>query len=574
MRYPSWFLDQLRERLSLSSVVGRRVRLVKAGREYKGCCPFHEEKSPSFTVNDIKGFYHCFGCGAHGSALDFLINHDRLSFDDAVKEAATMAGLPLPQREELSENDKKKKSREEQWFNLLDMAANWYAQQLYHAPSARVARNYLEQRQLPREWQQKFTLGFAPQDGHEFLEACRKAGFDDHLLIDVGLARKDEQGKSRAFFRNRLMFPIRDRKGRVVAFGGRILSGDGPKYINSPDHPLFHKSQLLYGLDKASQLRSGKIVLAEGYMDVIALHRAGFGRAMAPLGTAITEEQIEILWKTSDSPPIACLDGDKAGLKAAMRLAERLLPLITAEKTMNIAFLPANEDPDSLLNKQGMEALQRVVADALPFSAALWHLAEGDARLHSPESQAGLKQQLLSFVDKLADASLKPLLRQGLLDQFYEKLRLQRSQRGKRQHTLLPPSPHITPPLADRWWYVMLAKLLSQPSLYHHSDSNWDLWPENPRLEALLQQIHGIMAENPEISAADLKKMLDDQELIRELAGKEALVINWENQWHEKRQTIENNTARREAHQEITDGTMKDDTKIKNFHLLQQEPES
>ncbi|WP_247878980.1 DNA primase [Azospirillum brasilense] len=328
MAFPPQFLEELRTRLALSDVVGKRLRLIRAGREYKAPCPFHNEKSPSFYVNDQKGFFHCFGCGAHGDIIGFVMRHDNLAFPEAVEALAGEAGLPVPRA---TEEDKQRYERRKTLHDLVEQAARWFEQQLY-APAGRAGLEYFQRRGLDTDGMARFRLGFAPGDSGALRSQLLKQGFSEEDMVTAGLLKRPEDGRTPySFFRNRVIFPVTDRRGRVVAFGGRILEGDGPKYVNTADTPLFHKGTLLYGLSRARQAAAdGKpVIVAEGYMDVIALVRAGFEGAVAPLGTALTETQVQELWKLipdAEKVPFLCFDGDNAGRRAAWRAVERILP--------------------------------------------------------------------------------------------------------------------------------------------------------------------------------------------------------------------------------------------------------
>ncbi len=326
MAFPPRFLEDIRDRVGLADVVGRRVKLIRKGREHLGLCPFHTEKTPSFTVNEDKGFYHCFGCGAHGDVISFIQNTENLSFPEAVEQLAGMAGLAMPEE---TPEERARMQRQAGLAEAAEAAAHWFAARLRDA-AGKAALGYLAERGVDDAALRRFRLGFAPDSREALKQALTGQGFTEAVLVEAGLLIQPEDGRpSYDRFRGRVIFPIADRKGRVVAFGGRILEGDGPKYLNSPETPLFHKGRMLYNMDHAvPAARDGaEVVVAEGYMDVIALDRAGFHAAVAPLGTALTEDQIAALWKLSDEP-VLCFDGDEAGGRAAARAADRALPLL------------------------------------------------------------------------------------------------------------------------------------------------------------------------------------------------------------------------------------------------------
>ncbi len=325
MAFPPRFLDELRQRVSLAEIVGRRVKLVRRGREYIGLCPFHKEKTPSFSVVEDKGFYHCFGCGAHGDVIGFVMQTENLSFPEAVEQLARQAGLDVPQE---SREERERAARQATLQGAVDAACVYFEQMLY-GPDGRAARAYLERRGLDEATIRRFRLGYAP-DGRDHLKRALAKEFPEPLLIEAGLLRKPEGGgETYDYFRDRVIFPIGDRRGRIIAFGGRVMGDGQPKYLNSPDTPLFQKGRVLYGwaLARAAAAKEPSAIVVEGYMDVIALHRAGFATAVAPLGTALTEAQIEELWRLAPEP-ILCFDGDAAGQRAASRALARALPIL------------------------------------------------------------------------------------------------------------------------------------------------------------------------------------------------------------------------------------------------------
>src|SRR5438477_159522 len=424
------FLDELRARTVLSAVISPSVKLLRAGREWKACCPFHNEKTPSFTVNDDKGFYHCFGCGAHGDAIRFLTDHGGMPFMDAVKELAGKAGLEVPAP------DPQAKERAERTASLTDVMASvakWYAEQLQGIAGA-DAREYLKRRGIDQGTIQRFGLGLAPDSRTALKRALEKLGED--RLVETGMIiQPEEEGKeSYDRFRGRLMIPIRDPRGRVIAFGGRILGEGEPKYLNSPDTPLFDKGRTLYNIDRASPAsRAAKrLIVVEGYMDVIALDRAGIAEAVAPNGTAVTEAQLERMWRL-DPSPIMCFDGDSAGRKAAIRAALRALPFIGPERTLRFVELPPGQDPDDVVRtaaatvggdgaaqqKAGREAFEALLEKTEPLDARLWrHEAEAEP-LATPEAWASFKQRLLTHASAIGHPDLARLYREDWLNRFY-----------------------------------------------------------------------------------------------------------------------------------------------------------
>ena len=468
MALPAAFLDELRARIPLAAVVGRRVRLAKSGRNFKGCCPFHNEKTPSFYVYD-DGRFHCFGCGVNGDAIGFVMQSQGASFIEAVRSLAAEAGLELPQASpEAAEADR----RRGDLHAVLAEAATAFQRRL-QLPEGRRALDYLRDRGLSDESVARFGLGWSGEGRGALATDLARGGIGPELLLETGLTRPSEDGRP-AFelFFNRVMFPIRDRSGRVISFGGRTLGDGQPKYVNGPETALFSKRRTLFGLDFArAAAREGAVVaVVEGYTDVIALHQAGFGGAVAPLGTALTEEHLEELWRVSPLP-VLCFDGDAAGGRAAARAAELALPLLTAGRSLRLATLPAGDDPDTLVRGRGPEAFQAVLDAARPLTGALFDLLRertGDA---TPEQRAALRALLDTASSRIEDKFLASEVRRALLERFYARPARQPGQRfgdkGKK------PPPAFTRPTpgaaaaAEERGRNLVAILLRHPGLLH-----------------------------------------------------------------------------------------------------------
>ena len=436
MSLSTQFLDELRARTLLSSLIAPSVKLIKAGREFKACCPFHQEKTPSFTVNDDKGFYHCFGCGAHGDAIRFLTDARGMQFMDAVKELAAKAGMEVPAP------DPRARDQAERASDLTDVMGAvqaWFAEQLQGLEGAE-ARDYLAKRGIDAATVARFGLGVAPQGRSRLKQALSALGEDK--LVETGMLIKPEEGgESYDRFRGRLMFPIRDQRGRVIAFGGRILGDGEPKYLNSPDTPLFDKGRTLYNIDRAgpASRAAKRLIVVEGYMDVIALDRAGISEAVAPNGTAVTESQLERLWRL-DPAPILCFDGDSAGRKAAVRAALRALPHIGPDQTLRFVELPAGQDPDDVVRaaaaavggdgaaqqKAGRAALEALLDKPEPLDERLWRHERDASPLTTPEARAGLRQRLIEHSQAIPDPSLRRLYRDQWLNRFDAEIAPQR----------------------------------------------------------------------------------------------------------------------------------------------------
>ena len=441
---PQW-LDELRSRVTLSSVIMRTTKLQRAGREWKACCPFHNEKTPSFTVSDEKGFYHCFGCQAHGDVISWMTDQRGLTFMDAVKELAAEAGMEVPALDPRAARQAEERAG---LHEVMQAAQDWFAASL-EAPGGAKAREYLASRGFNVRTVERFGFGFAPNERQAMKASLRQ--FDETLLIEGGLRIAVEDKEPYDRFRNRLMLPIHDARGRVIAFGGRILEADSkaPKYLNSPDTPLFDKGRTLYNLHRAgpASRQSGRMIVVEGYMDVIALAAAGFEDAVAPLGTALTERQIELLWRMVETP-ILCFDGDAAGQRAAMRAIERALPLLRPAHSLAIVRLPAGLDPDDLLKAKGRGAMEKLLAEPATLLDTLWEFERAAQPLRTPEDKAGLKQRLIDHVERIEHPDIRALYKRDLLERFsaFAFPRRERTSGDWRK----PPAPRMSPETARR----------------------------------------------------------------------------------------------------------------------------
>lgn len=509
MAFPPRFLDEIRTRLMCSEVVGRRVRLVKKGREYSGLCPFHNEKSPSFFVNDQKGFFHCFGCGAHGDVIGFMMRIDNLAFPEAVEKLAGEAGLEVPR---LTRAEVEREERAKSLGDAVEAAAKWFQAQL-RAPVGRAARDYLERRGLDAATIAEFRLGFAPDSWQALRAELKKQGFTDPQLIEASLTAVSEHGNEPFdFFRNRVIFPIADRRGRVIAFGGRVLDDSKPKYLNSRDTPLFDKSRNLYALDKAREgVRQGRpLIIAEGYMDVIALHVAGFTGAVAPLGTALTEGQIELVWRLMPEP-VLCLDGDEAGRRAAQRAAERALPLLRSGTTLRFATLPEGEDPDTLIRGQGPGAMQEIIGGARPLSDIVWDGLAAGRVFDTPERRAALIKSIDETARRIRDEEIARQYGALLRNRAWQMFRGPRPGTDRaRQGVALRGShqPLVGDTLAPR---LVLCAALNHPGLLAEADIVGDLERlviEDAAFDRLRYDLISAVGDDPSLSAAELRSRL------------------------------------------------------------------
>jgi len=497
--------------VSVSGVVGRRVKLTRAGREMKGCCPFHNEKTPSFYVNDDKGFYHCFGCGAHGDVIRFMTDNMGLPFMEAVKQLAAEAGLEVPAP---SPEAKAKAEVADSLADLTARAAQWFQAQLA-ADAGAAARAYLDRRGVKPAIVKQFALGFS-MDSRTALRGHLKDATAEKLL-DAGLIGRSEDGETFDRFRGRLMFPIRDRRGRVVGFGGRALGDIQPKYLNSADGPLFDKGRLLYNLDQAGPAarKANRLVVVEGYMDVIGLAQAGIAEAVAPLGTAMTETQLGLAWRLVDEP-ILCFDGDAAGQRAATRAAMRALPLLKPGKSLRIATLPQGQDPDDICRTGGAQAFEAVLAAAVPLIDHVWASETAGLETATPERRAQGRLRLREAANGIADPDVKSLY-QAEFNRRFEAAFMARPERPRWQprkpgERWQPPIPGASPALKalvagrrDPMLDAIIAGLLLRPALAdRHGDALAALLPMAGDVQGLLGNILELAAQTHDMTGEQM----------------------------------------------------------------------
>lgn len=413
MRFPPPFLDELRARLPVSEIVGRRVKLRKQGREWVGLSPFNQEKTPSFTVNDQKGFYHDFSSGKHGDIFSFLMETEGLSFPEAVERLAGLAGLSMPS---VSKDAEAREDRRKTLHDVLELAAKFFEATLASKAGAR-ARGYLVDRGLDPALQLKFRLGYAPGERFALKEHLGGYGIPVEDMVEAGLLiAADDIPLPYDRFRDRITFPITDARARVIAFGGRALAKDAPaKYLNSPETPLFHKGATLYNIAsaRAATHRGAPVVAVEGYIDVMAMAAAGFEAAVAPLGTALTDDQIQLLWKMADEP-VLCFDGDKAGERAAYRAIDMALPQLKPGKSLRFALLPPGQDPDDLVRSGGREAIAEVIAAARPLAELVWMRETELGGLETPERRAALEARIGALISGIRDETVRRYYRQDM----------------------------------------------------------------------------------------------------------------------------------------------------------------
>jgi len=419
MRFGPNLLEEILRRTDLVQLVGRRVKLTRKGRVMWGCCPFHKEKSPSFKVENERRTYKCFGCGAGGDAFKWLMETEGLTFPESVERLAGEAGVELPK---WSPEDEAREEKKKSLYDVVELACAFFEEQL-RARVGAEARDYLASRGLNDAVAKQFRLGYAPGGNSALIEHLKAKNIPLDDMIATGLARAGEGERGpRDFFFNRLMFPISDPRGRVIAFGGRALDPEAkPKYINTGETTLFSKGRLLYNFFSArpAALKSGTIILAEGYMDVIALVRAGFDAAVAPLGTALTEDQLALLWRTAPEPILA-FDGDEAGLRAAHRAARLALPLLNPGFSLRFAFLPGGEDPDSFIRREGAGAMKRQLDAAEGLAKVLWRVETEGKDFSTPERRAGLERTLAEIVSQIRDPKIADYYRRDFEQNVFE----------------------------------------------------------------------------------------------------------------------------------------------------------
>jgi DNA primase len=538
MSLPEAFKDELRTRIPLSDIIGKRMKLTRAGREYKGCCPFHKEKTASFTVNDVKGFYHCFGCGVHGDSIGFLMSHDNMSFMDAIEHLAGLAGMQVPKS---TPEEEKRYKQQASLYDLMEAAAKYYEQRLHHAENKKILQ-YLKERGLSLETIKSFRLGFATADEQGLKQVLLKAGFKQEAMIDAGLFKISTKNQNDVypFFRSRVMFPVLDIQGRVVAFGGRVLpesyggpaDKSAPKYINSPETAIFHKGRMLYGLSRARKaVGDGEpVIVVEGYMDVIALAQAGFKAAVAPLGTALTETQIQELWKVMPEDkraPILCFDGDAAGQRAAGRALERVFPILKPDHSVKFAFLPPEHDPDSLVKDGGIPAMERVLKNAIGLFDMMWREEEKGRDFSQPETKAGFRAALEKRARQIADLTVQKFfindINQRINNVFFSKTSDKKQFTGRPflkgkpvppgAHTPYRPQSVKAAPVsaAKHRSQIFLGLMIHYPELYEEFGENLGMLKiADTEYDHIRQELINLLAEQNNLDYQAVKQHLNE----------------------------------------------------------------
>ena len=477
------FLDELRSRIPIAEIIGEKVKLVKHGREYLGLCPFHQEKTPSFTINESKGFYHCFGCGAHGDIVKFLMDSEGLPFIEAVKKLAARVNMELPA---LSKENQEAVLRRKSLYEIMNIACEYFEKNLYMPIGSKGLKYFREKRGLSPENIKKFRLGYAP-DNNGLKALLASKGISERDMADLGLIAipEDKNKNSHDFFRDRVMIPICDKQNNIIAFGGRILTDGQPKYLNSPETPIFNKRRILYNLNQArdSAYAQKRLIICEGYMDVIALDCFGFNYAVAPLGTALTEEQIIEAWKVCNTPTL-CFDGDTAGIKAAIRSIDRVLPILRPGYSVNYIFLKEKKDPDELLHTLGPAVFEQYLQKAKPLVDILWHKCKMNKNDATPEQKALIEKETMEEVAKIKNQQIRAYYAQEMKNRIYYTFgkgslyKNVSTPARKKENTSKGNNFIKKPPLADTFLRKIISAMIIYPDLiakYEEQLSSFDL---------------------------------------------------------------------------------------------------
>ncbi|MEW6989976.1 DNA primase [Colwelliaceae bacterium 6441] len=540
---PRQFIDDLLARADIVELIDSRVPLKKAGKNYQACCPFHTEKSPSFSVSQDKQFYHCFGCGEHGNAISFLMEFDRLEFPDAIEELAAHYNMEVP-REQNNQSPAQQLQQQKAYqqkqddYELMASISRFYQQQFKVAADKETAIKYLQGRGLSGEIVKRFGIGYISDAWDGMMNQFAKSQAITQQLIDLGMAIQGDKSKPYDRFRGRIMFPIRDKRGRAIGFGGRVLTDGTPKYLNSPETRIYHKGQELYGLYEAKQANKQltRLVVVEGYMDVVALAQHGVNYAVASLGTATTPEQLQTLFRTVKEV-ICCYDGDRAGRDAAWRAMDNALPMIQDGFSLKFVFLPDGEDPDSLIREQGQQAFERILDNAMPLSEFLLSNLSEQTNLNTTEGTSKLVELFQPYLNKLPESFLKQSIITSIANKFargsekrLEELRRHHSKeqkQSKNKQTKITPirlaivllleHPHIVKAIPDTSILQQLdmpgMPLLNQLVVLSSENENINSaqlieyfrgTPEGKQLTKLMCLEHYVEAENAESTFLDI----------------------------------------------------------------------
>ena len=512
-KIPRDFIDDLLSRTDVVDIVDSRVKLKKAGKNYQACCPFHNEKTPSFTVSQDKQFYHCFGCGAHGNAISFIMEFDRLDFVEAIEELARLHGLEVPREKgNMPVVSEEKKRQQQDDYTLMEKVARFFQHQLRQNGNSQKAIDYLKQRGLSGDIVKQWEIGYAPDSWDALLTTFGTDPSRIQQLIDLKLVNQNEQGRRYDFFRDRIMFPIRDRRGRVVGFGGRVLDDGGPKYLNSPETRIFHKGHELYGFYQVRQhnRQLDSVLIVEGYMDVVALSQYGINQATAALGTATTPEHIQMLVRAT-SHIVCCYDGDRAGREAAWRALENALPALKDGVRLSFLFLPDGEDPDTMVRKAGKEAFMAMIDDAMPLSRFFFDNLLKTHNVGTAEGKLALKKSAMPLIDSLAGEEQKQMLLEQLAKYTgeYDRFKLQQDITKANDSSRKPSLADKKNPLNKTRISpirMLIRLLLDNPSLAASCpDVQPSIFKGNPTKGIdLLLEIHQYCLEHPTATTAQL----------------------------------------------------------------------
>jgi DNA primase len=508
-KIPTQFIDQLLDRVDIIEVINRRIPLKKAGSNYQARCPFHDEKTPSFTVSPTKQFYHCFGCGAHGSAIGFLMDYDNLSFVEAVEELAQQAGLEVPREGGIHQG-----SDLHPLYDLMSRSAQYYQHQLKHHTTAAQAVDYLKSRGVNGKIAATYGIGYAPSGWDNLSNHLGDDPPTQALLLKCGMLNISE-GKHYDRFRNRIIFPIRDPRGRTIGFGGRILSDDKPKYLNSPETPLFHKGRELYGLYEVRQANKNitQLLVVEGYMDVVALAQHGILNAVATLGTATTHEHLEIIFRTCPEV-VFCFDGDRAGRDAAWKALVVSLPVMRDGREIKFLFLPQGEDPDTQIRKEGNTAFKQRIDTAIPLSEYLFQELTEQVQMESIDGRAKLVELARPHLQKLPKGVFRQMMFQHLEKLVDFKGGHLDPSSLKTDNSQAPFSPqthakhHTRTPIR-----TAIVLLMDHPHVYAVADEiaeDWMAW-DNPGIQ-MLKQLLEILRAQPTLNKATLIERMRNTE--------------------------------------------------------------
>lgn len=512
MAFPKHFLDLLRDRIPLHDVISKKLTLTKRNRDFLGLCPFHNEKTPSFTVNEDKGFYHCFGCGAHGDIITFEMQTNNLSFFEAVEKLSAQAGLEMPQT---TPEDREKAKRQSDLRETLELATKFYEKKLFERDGG-LALDYLNRKRgLSETTIINFKLGFAPK-GNQLYKYLKTQGIPLEKMEEACLVKKSvKNGEPYDYFRNRVMFPILDPKGRAVAFSGRVLDDSMPKYLNSSESDIFQKSHVLYGFSQARDeaFKNGGIIAVEGNIDVTALSQHGIKNVVAPLGTAITEHHLSLLWRVADTPYF-CLDGDAAGYKAGIRTAMRALPIIKEGKSLKFVLLDEKKDPDDVLRERGKQGLQEYFKNAISLSELLWQDLKTRVEYKTPEQKASVEKEIKEITSKIENTTVKKFYESFFKNKMWELFQNNKARamgfKSKPKETFVSKNDSVSN-TRDK---TILAYFVFNPSLFSdYLEDGSLLRSEDSMIQEAFDSLKTSLFENPDLTSVDAVNILKESRL-------------------------------------------------------------